>query len=291
METPSGRIGVFITEMKKYLLKYLLLILILGVFGFYAAEHFAEKTTLRVGVECDYAPNNWLETYQTDTNLPIVNEPGHYAEGYDLQIAKLVAEEMNAVLVVKKLAWNDLLPALERREIDAVFSGMLDTEERHKRADFSETYDITRTEYTIVVNRESTYSDANELSDFSGAKLVAQRGTNLDKAIAQIDGAVHLQPVNTVQEMLNMVVNKEADGTVINLDTGQTYERKYKNLKVIRFPEGKGFKLDFNGICAGVRKGNTKLLEGINHALANISKRDRQRIMDRTIARAFQILP
>ena len=53
----------------------------------------------------------------------------------------------------------------------------------------------------------------------------------------------------------------------------------------------KGFKLDFNGICAGVRKGNTKLLEEINNALAKISKRDRQRIMDRTIARAFQILP
>ena len=271
--------------------KYVLLILVLCVFSFYAAEHFREKTILRIGVECDYAPNNWLEDHQTDTNLPIVNEPGHYAEGYDIQIAKLIAEEMHAVLEVRRFNWNELLPALARREIDAIFSGMLDTEERHKTADFSQTYDVAQTEYTIVVNRASSYADAEELSDFSGAKLVAQRGTNLDEAIAQISGAVHMPPVDTVQEMLNMVVNNEADGTVINLDTGQTYERKYKNLKVIRFPEGKGFKLDFKGICAGVRKGNTKLLEEINHALAAISKRDRQRIMDRTIARAFQILP
>ena len=271
--------------------KYVLLILVLCVFSFYAAENFREKTILRIGVECDYAPNNWLEDHQTDTNLPIVNEPGHYAEGYDIQIAKLIAEEMHAVLEVRRFGWNELLPALARREIDAIFSGMLDTEERHKTADFSDTYDITRTEYTIVVNRKSSYADAEELSDFSGAKLVAQRGTNLDEAIEQISGVVHLPPVNTVTEMLNMVVNGEADGTVINLDTGRTYERKYKNLKVIRFPEGKGFKLDFKGICAGVRKGNTKLLEEINHALAAISKRDRQRIMDRTISRAFQILP
>ena len=271
--------------------KYVVLILVLCILGFYAAEHFREKQILRIGVECDYAPNNWLEDHQTDTNLPIVNEPGHYAEGYDIQIAKLVAEEMNAVLEVRKFDWNELPQALARREIDAIFSGMLDTQDRRRYADFSDTYDIVRTEYTIVVNRASSYSYAESLSDFSGAKLVAQRGTNLDEAIAQISGAVHMPPVNTVRDMLNMVVNNKADGTVINFDTGQTYERKYKNLKVIRFPEGKGFKLDFNGICAGVRKGNTKLLEQINNALAKISKRDRQRIMDRTIARAFQILP
>lgn len=271
--------------------KYLMLILVLGVFSYYAAENFGERQTLRIGVECDYAPNNWLEDYQTDTNLPIVNEPGHYAEGYDIQIAKLVAEEMHADLVVKKFGWNELPQALARREIDAIFSGMLDTEDRRRYAVFSDTYDAAKTEYTIVVNRASRYADAEELRDFSGAKLVAQRGTNLDSAIAQISGAVHMMPVDTVREMLNMVVHNEADGTVINFDTGQTYERKYHNLKVIRFPEGKGFKLDFNGICAGVRKGNTKLLEEINHALAKISKRERKRIMDRTIARAFQILP
>ena len=286
MEAPSGIIRSD-SEMKKYVL----LILVLCAFSFYAAEHFAEKQTLRIGVECDYAPNNWLEDHQTDTNLPIVNEPGHYAEGYDIQIAKLVAEEMNAVLEVRKFGWNELIPALARREIDAVFSGMLDTQDRHKNADFSDTYDVAKTEYTIVVNRASPYADAETLSDFSGARLVAQNGTTLDKAIAQISGAVHLPPVSTVQDMLNMVVNNKADGTVINFDTGQTYERKYKNLKVIRFPDGKGFDLDFKGICAGVRKGNTKLLEEINHALAKISKRDRQRIMDRTISRAFQILP
>ena len=271
--------------------KYVLLLLVVCLLGYYAHEHFGEKKTLRIGVECDYAPNNWLEDHPTDTNLPIANDPGHYAEGYDIQIAKLVAEEMNASVEVVKIGWNDLLPALKRGEIDAVFSGMLDTSSRRMDADFSETYDVARTEYTIAVNKASSYAGAEELSDFSGARIVAQKGTNLDAAIDQIDGVVHMPPVNTVSDMLKMVVENEADGTVINFDTGQTYERKYDNLKVIRFPEGKGFHLDFNGICAGVRKGNAKLLESINNALLKISSRERHRIMDRTIARAFQVLP
>ena len=268
--------------------KFLLLILVLGLAGFYFRDYFAEKRVLRIGVECDYVPNNWEENQPSDSNFPIANHSGFYAEGYDIQIAKLVAEELHAQLEVKKIAWNALLPALNRGEIDAVFSGMLDTEERRHNAAFTNVYDVTRTEYTITVNGGSRYAEAHSLSDFSGARLVAQKNTHLDAAIDQIEGAVHMPAVNTVAEMLNMVVDGKADGTVINLDTGQSYMRIHKNLRVIRFPEGEGFKLNFNGICAAVRKKDTGLLHDINASLAKISHRDRRMLMDRTIARAIK---
>ena len=270
--------------------KYILLIVVLGIAGFYLHDYFTEKRVLRIGVECDYVPNNWEDKQPSDFNFPIVNYQGSYADGYDLQIAKLVADRMNARLEVKKIAWGDLLSALNRGEIDAVFSGMLDTNERRNNAAFSDVYDVTRTEYTITVNSSSTYADAKKLSDFSGARLVAQKGTHLDAAIDQIEGVIHMPPVNTVTEMLNMVVNGEADGTVINLDTGRSYEASHNNLKVIRFPEGQGFKLDFNGICAGVRKGDTKLLGEINDSLKGLSRKDRQRLMDQVIVRLWKNL-
>ena len=271
--------------------KYILVVLILCLAGLFLSGHYGGKRVLRIGVECDYAPNNWLETEPSDTNFPIENEAGYYAEGYDLQIAKHVADSLHAELVVRKIDWNDLIPALNRGEIDAIFSGMTDSRERRGRALFSNVYDIAQTEYSIIVNKASPYAKAKTRDDFSGARLVAQKNTNLDDAIARIPGAVHMPPVNTVSEMLNMVVNNEADGTVINYDTGQTYERKYKNLTLIRFPKGMGFSLDFNGICAGVRKGNTELLDDINAALAKISRRERQSIMDHAVLRAINVQP
>ena len=99
-----------------------------------------------------------------------------------------------------------------------------------------------------------------------------------------------MTPVETVPEMLDAVLKGEADGTVINLDTGRSYEASHNNLKLIRFPEDNGFMLDFNGICAGVRKGNTKLLKEINDSINGLSKKDRQRIMDQTIARLWRNL-
>ena len=271
--------------------KYLITILMLFAVMFFANQYFREKRLLRIGVECDYAPNNWLENFPTSTNVPIVNDTGHYAEGYDIQIAKLIADELNANLEVKRIAWNDLLDALNKGEIDAIFSGMLDTGERREQAAFSDAYDVVETEYVVLVNTASNYANAQALEDFSGAKLMAQRGTNLDAAIDQVPGAVHMPPVETVGEMLNEVLNDRVDGTVINYDTGLTYERKYDNVKVIRFQKGKGFHIDYTGICAGVRKSDTKLLEDINAALSAISRHDRQKVMDKAVARAYQVFP
>ena len=269
--------------------KYIFLVAVLLGFLIYSAGHHINKVeVIRIGTECDYAPNNWEENRETDTNVPLENKKGFYAEGYDIQIAKIVAESLGAKLVVKKIAWQDLIPALQRREIDAIFSGMLDTEERRRSIAFSDVYEVEETEYTVIVNKNSKYADAKNFTDFNGAKFTAQKDTNLYSAISQIPGAVPVAAVDTVHEMLDKLVKGEIDASVINLDTGRSYERMYNNLAVIRFPEGKGFHFDFKGICAGVRKKDKVLLEEINNALRGISKRDRQRIMDRTVAREWE---
>ena len=47
-----------------------------------------ESNEFRVGMECAYAPNNWQESEATDSNVPVENVAGTYAEGYDVQIAR-----------------------------------------------------------------------------------------------------------------------------------------------------------------------------------------------------------
>ena len=272
--------------------KFIILILIVCAAFYYYLEHdhYENQRIIRIGVECAYAPNNWEESKPSKSNLPLVNNPGFYADGYDIQIAKKVAEELNAKLEVMKIEWNDLFNALERREIDAIFSGMLDTEERRQRISFTEPYEAKKTEYVVVVNNKSKYVNAKTFEDLKGARLVAQKDTKLNDAIDQIPGVVHMAPVATVAIMLDHLINFRVDGIVINLDTGQSYERTYTNLTLIRFPEDKGFKLGFSGICAGVRKSDEKFLDELNTAIKTITIRDRQRIMDRAVSRLWEDL-
>ena len=272
--------------MKNFLLFIVLLLGIVFYFGIhYALNNNDEGRILRIGVECDYPPNNWEENRMTDTNIPLSNKKGFYAEGYDVQIAKIVAKSIGANLEVKKIAWDDLIPALNRREIDAIFSGMLDTNERKKLISFSDVYGVQFI-YSVMVKDSSKYSNAENLTDFEGARFVGQKGTNLDAAIEQLTGAIHLPPVDTVNKMFDELSADNADGIIVDSETITLYQKTYPHLKEIKFPEGKGFVFDYSGVCAGIHKQNLKLADEINNVLKNISLQDRQKIMDHSILRS-----
>ena len=42
---------------------------------------------LTVGMECAYAPYNWTQMDDSNGAVPIANNPGAYANGYDVMIA------------------------------------------------------------------------------------------------------------------------------------------------------------------------------------------------------------
>ena len=263
--------------MKKYIALLLLIVICVFAFAHFGGEKEKPpaKFVLRIGVECDYVPNNWEERSPTDFSVPIKNHEGYHADGYDIQIAKLVAEKLGAVLEVYKIPWNSLITSLQKGEIDVIFSGMLDTKGRRRTISFT----------AVIVNVNSFYANAKKITDFRGAKFTAQKSTNLYSAISQIPGAITLPAVDTVSDMLLAVTTGNADASVINLDTGHSYELTYRNLKVIRFPENEGFRLDFSGICAGVRKNDTALAYRMNEALSTITRGERRRIMDGVISR------
>ena len=79
---------------------------------------------LRVGMECAYAPSNWQESEPSETNVPIENVPGAYAEGYDVQWAKIVADYLGLELVIVNLA-PDVKTVFDQRlsvEVHNVFA-------------------------------------------------------------------------------------------------------------------------------------------------------------------------
>ena len=75
-------------------------------------------------MECAYAPSNWQESAATDTNVPVENVAGAYAEGYDVQIARILADQLGKELVIVKLSWDGLIDALNQGQIDAIIAGM-----------------------------------------------------------------------------------------------------------------------------------------------------------------------
>ncbi len=92
--------------MKKFL-KSLIILLITAftIFGFFACNSTDDKksgNTLTVGMECGYDPFNFTQAYVGEGSVKISNADG-YANGYDVMIAKRVAEALGRDLVVVKV--------------------------------------------------------------------------------------------------------------------------------------------------------------------------------------------
>jgi membrane-bound lytic murein transglycosylase MltF len=90
----------------------------------------ARAETLRVGMECTYAPFNFK------------NADG-YLDGYDVDVAKGVAGIIGADLDFICQKWDGMIPALLANKFDIVVASMSITDKRLKKMDFSDTYRIS----------------------------------------------------------------------------------------------------------------------------------------------------
>ena len=228
----------------------------------------AESSQFRVGMECAYAPSNWQESAATDTNVPVENVAGAYAEGYDVQIARILADQLGKELVIVKLSWDGLIDALNQGQIDAIIAGMMDTAERRESINFSDPY--KETIYSMMVLAGSPYENATSIQDFSGAAVLGQQGTALDDVIDQIEGVEHLSPVGSVPDMISRLQQGTCDAIVINVENAQGYLASNPNFRLVTFDEGSGFTLPAKGSCVGLRKSDTALLDQVNSILSGI---------------------
>ena len=233
---------------------------------------------LRVGMECAYAPNNWQESEASDTNVPIENVPGAYAEGYDVQIARIIADQLGLELVVVKMDWDGLIEALNQGQIDAIIAGMADTESRKEAINFTSPYH--ETVYALMVNAGTPYENATSLADFNGASVLGQKDTALDWTIDQIEGVNHLTAVASVPDMIARLQQGTCDAIVINLENAPGYLAANPDFVVISFPEGEGLDPGFKGACVGLRKSDEALLSLADAVLATIDQAQRDELWD-----------
>ena len=139
---------------------------------------FAEGQ-FRVGMECDYPPFNWTQVDENENTVPIDGGMG-YAGGYDVEIAKKVAEGLGKELVIVKVEWDGLIQKLNAGQIDAVIAGMSPTAERKITVDFTDAY--YNSDLVIVVRKDSDYANAATLEDFRGLRelTLVRSGDKLD---------------------------------------------------------------------------------------------------------------
>ena len=233
---------------------------------------------LRIGMECDYAPFNWMVTEPTETSEKI--QGGGYADGYDVYFSRMIAEELGVEVEIVKLEWSGLTLALESGTIDLIIAGMSPTEERKQTVDFTNAYYTGKK--VIVVRNDSKYLNAKSLEDFSGATLSAQLNSLHYDLIDQVPGAIKGMPYENSPAKILAVQTGVLDGFIEDIDVAKAVVESNPDLTYVVFDEGKGFVVEESKItnAIGCRKGSD-MVEFINGILDTVSTEERDALMEK----------
>ncbi len=258
----------------------LLLIALLTVLTGCVNKYTSDKNTLKVGMECAYAPFNWIQP--TGRYGAVKISGGWYACGYDIYMAKKIAEKMGKKLEIVKIDWDGLLPALTSGKIDAIIAGMSATEERKQAIDFTDNYYTSN--IVVVSKKGSPYASAKSINDLSGAKITGQLSTVHYTFIDQIPGVDKQVAMEDFSSMVSAINAGKIDGYVSEKPAALTAVCTNPTLTYIEFEEGQGFKYsqDEVAIAIGVKKGSA-LKDEINSVLSEIDEKTKNELMDEAI--------
>ncbi len=223
----------------------------------------ASAETLRVGMECTYAPFNFK------------NASGEL-DGYDVDVAEGVAGLIGADLEFVCQKWDGMIPALLANKFDLVVASMSITDKRLKKMDFSDTYRIS---VGRLVGRKNAgfnlFDDAGKPipANFAGLKVGLERATTYSDwfenelpeatvVLYDTNEALYLDLVNGRTDMImtnpmkaHLRFLSKEDGAGFEFVSPQIDERKYFGI----------------GVGIGLRQGNDALKARLNGALKTLT--------------------
>ena len=244
-----------------------------------------EKKTLKVAMECAYAPYNWTQPDDSNGAVPIADS-NEYAYGYDVMMAKKICEELGYNLEIVRLDWDSLIPAVTTGQVDCVIAGQSITQDRLQAVDFTEPYYYA----TIVtlVKEGSKYENAKSVADLAGATCTSQQSTIwYNTCLPQIKDANILAATASAPDMLMSLNADKCDLVVTDQPTGKGALIAYPNFRLLEFGGGENdFQVTDEDINIGIslKKGNTELKEAIDGVLSKMTKYDFSRMMDEAIS-------
>ena len=240
---------------------------------------------LRVAMECGYAPYNWTQSDDSNGAVPIVDS-SDYAYGYDVMMAKYIAEQLGMELEIYKLDWDSLPLAVQAGTVDCVIAGQSITAERLESVDFSDPYYFAS--IVVLTKKDSPFANAKSLADLAGAKATSQLNTVwYDVCIPQIPDVQAETAQESAPQMLVALEAGAVDIVVTDEPTAMGACAVYQDMVMLDFTgtEG-GFQVSEEEINIGIsmQKGNSGLQSKINGVLATLTPDDFKDWMNQAIA-------
>ena len=205
-----------------------------------------ERGALVVGVEGTYPPFNFVD--------PNTKE----LDGFDIDVAKLIADKLGVKAQFVKTEWSGILAGLGSGKFDVIVNQVGITPERQQTFEFSIPYVASSPQLILRKGDDSGYKS---FADLKGKKLGVSQGSNYE-ALAKSQEGVEVKSYPGAPEYLSDLVNRRLDAA-LNDQLMTAYLVKTSNIPIM----GGAIvgEPNFNGIP--FKRGNPKFAAAINEAL------------------------
>lgn len=222
----------------------------------YSLEGIKSKGKLVLGTSADFPPNEFH--VMVDGKDTIV--------GYDIEIAKYIANKLGVELEIKDMEFNNLLGGLSTGMLDIVIAGMVPKPDRE--ANFTKPYDLGGIHKIVI--RKSDADKYKSIEDFNNANIGAQTASIQKEMADEIEGAIvrELPLINNL--VLELKTNK-IDAIIMSNESGSSYAEANDDIMII---DGIDLKYGSNGASIALKPGNDELTEYLNEIIDELVKED-----------------
>jgi polar amino acid transport system substrate-binding protein len=212
--------------------------------GDVSLQHILDKKTLVLGLDDSFPPMGFR-----DENNEIV--------GYDVDLAKEVAQRLGVTLRLQPIDWNAKEQELATGEIDCIWNGFTITEERKQALTFTRPY--LKNAQVIVVKGNSP---VNRLADLAGKTAGTQAGSSSVDAIEDApEFKASLREIIEYKDFLTALMDLDVGGVdaiVIDLVVANdNINRSGKDFRIL------GETLGEEEFGIGFRKGDLALADKV----------------------------
>lgn len=234
----------------------------------YTLEGIKSKGKLIMGTSADYPPFEFHK--MIDGKDTIV--------GFDIEIAKYIADELGVELEIKDMEFDKLLGGLSTGMLDMVIAGMNPDPERE--ANFTDIY--YEANLSVLVNKEDE-SKITTLEDLEGKSIGVQIGTTQEEIAKEKIKDADVKSLSTNPDIVMNLKTKKIDCALMEAPVAESFAKVNEDIVVV---EGLNIDTDANGVAIAVKKGNDELTEKLNEILAEAKSKG---LLDKWLVEADEL--
>ncbi len=214
------------------------------------------KQILILGTSPDYPP------YES------INKNGNII-GYDIDIAKIIAQYMNKKLIIKQMSFDALILSLQNNKINMIISGMSSTKQRKKHISLIPYKNNIIQKYTLIFLNKipNNIHKFQDLQTLHTPIISVQSGTDMANFLYNIPN-IYINTLDSNHNVILDVLYKKSCAGLLDTQTAIHLKNKQHNFKLLtlNIPQ----KYQTTGYAIGINKHNKILYNDIKQILLKI---------------------